>query len=135
MTRLALLLVLAASPAVSAPLSAVQAADALATEHLRCAASYSLGLRCFKDKLDASATQDFRRARDLALTRGYAYGRKAGLSDEALLARTDGAMQSVRGEAQECGALPAMLPTYGRSCKALVQDPDARLRRLTGGGR
>jgi hypothetical protein len=125
-------LMLAATPAAAAPMSASEAADTVSTENMRCAASYAAGLRCAGDRLDAATARDFRRARDLTLTRAYAFGRKAGLSDETLLTRTDQARQAVTAAMRgDCANLSAVLARYGQSCKALVRDPEARLRRLT----
>ena len=136
MTRLALLVLLAAVPAAAAPLTGEQAADALSAEGVRCAAAYAVGLRCFADTLAPAAARDFRRARDAALARGYADGRRAGLSDAALLARTEDAARALKAEAGEgCRTAPAMLAAYGRACRALVRDPEGRLRQLTTTGR
>lgn len=135
MRLLVVALVLAATPAAAAPLSAGEAADTVSTESMRCAASYAAGLRCAGDRLDAATVRDFRRARDITLSRAYALGRGAGLSDEALLTRTDQARQAVDAQMRgDCANVAAVLTKYGQACKALVRDPDARLRRLTSEG-
>ncbi len=132
MRRLAAALILAATPAAAAPLTAEQAADALSLETMGCAAAYSAGLSCAGGALDGATAQDFRRARDLTLKRAYALGRKAGLSDEALLARTDQARRAASAQmGGDCRNVSTLLTGRGAACKALVRDPEGRLRQIT----
>ena len=61
----------------------------------------------------------------------YQTGRMAGLVDAALLGRIQLALDSMKSDIRnDCANMAALYRTYGQSCKALTEHPDARLRTI-----
>lgn len=122
--------------ALAQEMSLEDAAGEVSSELAQCAAFYQIGLHCFADRLDEKSKKDFEEARSAANTYVYMLGKKAGMSDKALLARNELAFKSLRADMDSsCVNISVALNQYAEKCKSLVGDPSARLLEMITKGR
>ena len=119
-------------------LSKTDAANEMSAEYAACYAFYSAGITCFGSggPLKGDERISFEAARDTAAEREYIYGKLAGASHAALVARGKIALKSVMGDMNgNCVNVAVVLDKYAQSCKSLMQDPNARALQLMTKGR
>lgn len=122
-----------AAPLCSAPLDVDDATNELSSEYAECAALFHIGLRCFGDQLatEPQAKKNYEASASLATKMVYALGKQSGVSDAALLARSELAMKQLTGLIeQSCRNISVIQLRYGDRCKGLMNNPAQRLQEL-----
>lgn len=120
----------------AAPLTLEDASNELSADASQCAAFYAISIHCFSDRLDEANRKDFEAGQQMASTITYMGGKKAGMSDKAVMARVELAMQQLEDDINKsCVNISVILNKYAKSCQSLIRNPEGRLRQLQAGGR
>jgi hypothetical protein len=122
--------IIAGSAFAQAP-TAQEIANQASQDSSDCLAFYSIGRQCVSNTTTNFNDAGFMASINSATKLTYMFGKTAGMSDAALLARihlsAKGLMSSMDND---CVNVAVILDKYADSCKALLEHPEARLNAL-----
>jgi hypothetical protein len=120
-------------PAIAQPSDKqASALSELSFELTQCQMYYALMSTCADVAGQSGAANSFKRAVEQSARMSTTYGKMAGLSEQALMARLRNSARSFSEQTQGDSCLNAsiLIERYTQTCKAVMEHPESRLARL-----